>query len=357
MSSFRRPLRRVHRSLMLLGFMFSWSGFVFAQMSPEEHASHHPGQNASPGATAGMSSMGASPAPAAKGGMMEGMGEMMKEMGAPKAKELYPELMSLPELTPEKRDEVERQAHERMQTGATLMSEALSALQSATAANDLKEMEVAIAHLHEGMARYESGVAAHRAIAEGKAPRAIALQWFKRETNLSLGTAPAAHRGITPFHLFTMVLLVGFALAMLTLYYFKMRRAAALFGRIEADKGPPPPGSAPELADPNVRPEEALLNCAVCHQTKDRHLGLFGNDCASCHTTAKWTIAEYRHPSSASQSCAQCHQAPPSHYMEHFKMISMKIARMEKAEVNQCFLCHQTTAWNDIKGVGFYKHH
>ncbi len=70
--------------------------------------------------------------------------------------------------------------------------------------------------------------------------------------------------------------------------------------------------------------EEALLNCAACHSTKDRHRGLFGTDCAQCHTTAKWTIAEFRHPSSASQSCGQC---------------------------------HQTTSWNDIKGVGFYKHH
>lgn len=103
--------------------------------------------------------------------------------------------------------------------------------------------------------------------------------------------------------------------------------------------------------------EEALLNCAACHSTKDRHRGLFGADCAQCHATAKWTIAEFRHPSSASQSCAQCHQAPPSHYMMHFKMVSMTTAGVEKAEVNQCFLCHQTTSWNDIKGVGFYKHH
>lgn len=103
--------------------------------------------------------------------------------------------------------------------------------------------------------------------------------------------------------------------------------------------------------------EEALLNCASCHQTKDRHAGLFGADCASCHATAQWTIAEFRHPSAASKSCAQCHQAPPSHYMMHFKMISMKTAGVEKAEVSQCFLCHQTTSWNDIKGVGFYKHH
>ena len=108
---------------------------------------------------------------------------------------------------------------------------------------------------------------------------------------------------------------------------------------------------------PHVTPAEGTLNCAVCHSTKDPHRELFGSDCASCHGTTKWTLPEFRHPSPASQSCAQCHQAPPSHYMMHFKMISMSIARMGKAEVSQCFLCHQTTSWNDIKGVGFYKHH
>ena len=116
-------------------------------------------------------------------------------------------------------------------------------------------------------------------------------------------------------------------------------------------------GARQHSAHPYLRPEEALLNCATCHQTKDRHRGQFGTDCASCHATSKWTIAEYRHPSSASQSCAQCHQAPPSHYMMHFKMISMSVARQEHANVTQCFLCHQTTSWNDIKGAGFYKHH
>ena len=106
-----------------------------------------------------------------------------------------------------------------------------------------------------------------------------------------------------------------------------------------------------------LKPEERLLNCATCHQTKDRHRGLFGTDCASCHGTAKWTIAEFRHPSPVSQSCAQCHQAPPSHYMMHFKMIDQKVCNQPNAKVNQCFLCHQTTSWNDIKGIGWYKHH
>ena len=123
---------------------------------------------------------------------------------------------------------------------------------------------------------------------------------------------------------------------------------------------------APHATAAHLRPEEGLLNCATCHQTKDRHRGLFGNDCAQCHGTTKWTLPEFRHPSSASQSCAQCHQAPPSHYMMHFDMISKKIAGQEDAQVagccgptqvNQCYRCHQTTSWNDIKGVGFYKHH
>lgn len=104
-------------------------------------------------------------------------------------------------------------------------------------------------------------------------------------------------------------------------------------------------------------PEEAVLNCVACHSTKDPHYKLFGQDCAQCHTTAKWTIAEFRHPGPNSKDCAQCHQAPPSHYMMHFKKISAKIARQPSAKVNECYECHQTTSWNDIKGVGWYKHH
>ena len=106
-----------------------------------------------------------------------------------------------------------------------------------------------------------------------------------------------------------------------------------------------------------LTPEEAILNCVSCHANKDRHFGLFGQDCAQCHGSVAWTIPEFRHPAPTSLDCAQCHQAPPSHYMMHFKMISMTTAGVEKAEVSQCFLCHLTTAWNDIKGVGFYKHH
>ncbi len=99
------------------------------------------------------------------------------------------------------------------------------------------------------------------------------------------------------------------------------------------------------------------LDCAGCHGNEDRHQKLFGRACAACHGTERWQIAGYRHPSPGSRDCNQCHQAPPSHYMEHFGMISQRIAGQEHATVEQCWTCHQTTAWNDIRGVGLYKHH
>ena len=108
------------------------------------------------------------------------------------------------------------------------------------------------------------------------------------------------------------------------------------------------------------------LNCNGCHATKDRHLGFFGKDCAQCHATASWRIVGFQHPAPSNLDCAQCHQSPPSHSMMHFDMISKKIARQEDervagccgtANVTQCYRCHQTTNWNDIRGVGYYKHH
>jgi hypothetical protein len=129
-----------------------------------------------------------------------------------------------------------------------LMGQALDSLNAGTQSGDYAAMHEAMTRLREGAAQLESGIAARRALAEGRAPRALALAWFKQEMNLSLASVPAAHPRIGVLHIFTMVLLVAFALAMVAMYFLKMRRAAALFGRIEADKASPPPGSAPPLA-------------------------------------------------------------------------------------------------------------
>lgn len=108
---------------------------------------------------------------------------------------------------------------------------------------------------------------------------------------------------------------------------------------------------------PGVTATEAVLNCMTCHSTKDRHQGFFGGDCASCHRTASWTIPTFRHPSPRSVVCVQCHQPPPSHTMMHFTMVSQPVAKRPDARVDQCFLCHQSTSWNDIQRIGWYKHH
>ena len=99
------------------------------------------------------------------------------------------------------------------------------------------------------------------------------------------------------------------------------------------------------------------LNCAGCHDRRDPHFKWFGSDCAQCHGLESWIISGYQHPSSRSKECVQCHQAPPSHYMMHFSMVSQKFAGKEHARVDECFECHNTTGWNDIVNVGFYKHH
>lgn len=113
----------------------------------------------------------------------------------------------------------------------------------------------------------------------------------------------------------------------------------------------------PLFVHPRISAEESVLQCATCHGNDDHHFGLFGNDCVQCHRTDQWSLPEFIHPSNQSYDCNQCHEAPPSHYMQHFNMISAKVAGQHKAKVEECFVCHQTTSWNDIKRAGWYKHH
>lgn len=243
---------------VVVGLTLALSGYA---QSPDEHAKHHPkgdnpatpaaGKDAAMGGMGGGAGKDADKGGGMMGGGMEGMMDgMMKKMGVPPPKDLYPSLMSLPELTTEQREQVRGQAVERMRSGVVLMSEGLEKLATATEYEDYAAMQDATGQVREAIARFESGLAAKRALAEGKPPRQVALQWFKDEMSLQPPQGVEARNGrsgVSLFHLFTMILLVAFALAMVAMYFAKMRRAAALFGRIEADKGSPPPGSAPPL--------------------------------------------------------------------------------------------------------------
>lgn len=212
--------------LLRLALIALWIGLLLAvpargQVSKEEHEKHHPGQD--------KGKPGAIPPFGPKAGMMDGM-------GANQPKEQYPALMSLPELTPERREEILGQAHTQMQEGTALLSKGLDQLAQAAETGDNAAMQEALVQVREGLQRFESGLAAKRAVAEGKAPRDIAMQWFKREMNLS--GPPTGHEaaggpfGLSWFHFLVMVILIGFAGVMIWMYFHKMRRATDLLKRL-----------------------------------------------------------------------------------------------------------------------------
>ncbi len=313
--------KATHRAVIGgLAMALALTALRLAAQTADEHASHHPDATApaAPGMTpnpptaasappgmetgapvaapAGAPAMVPSAPMAAPGGMMEMMGKMMAPsapagagMAAPSADAsaaggmagmaaqeepggcmsegcgsgaaktpIYPSLMTLPALTPEKRAEIDALASQQLNSGLGQLARNYEALNHASQAGDHVAMQQAAGEMREALGAIGAGIAARRVLTEGKSPRNLALDWFKRDMNLAspitLGTSHTAG-GVKVFHLVTMVLLIVFALAMVAIYFFKMRRAAALFGRLEGGTGVPPPGSAPPLAgNPGASP-------------------------------------------------------------------------------------------------------
>ena len=260
----------------------------------DEHASHHPGAGAG-GASSSPAMAGGAPmaAPATAAGMapnapfgaagapLPAGGGMMNKMMAPAVPgapvpatgatggcmgggcgsgaaktPIYPSLMTLPALTPEKRTEIEALANVQLNQGMRQLTSGAELLEHAAQAGDHLAMQQSVSLMHEGLDALGAGIAARRVLAEGKSPRNLALDWFKREMNLASPIArevASTRPGIASFHLFAMVLLVTFAIVMVAMYFFKMRRTAALFKRIEpGPDGPPPSGSPPPDGAPSA---------------------------------------------------------------------------------------------------------
>lgn len=199
--------------------------------TPQEQEQHHPA--ASPSTTAPPSSRSTPAPPSTAPGVPPG--GMVAPMGAPPAPPLYPSLMTVPELTPEQHAEFERVSRGRMLAGSALMSAALERLTAAAQSGDYAAMQEATAQMREGQAQFESGLATRRALADGRAPRDIALDWFRREMNLTplaVGDAPHGFFGLSWFHSFTMFILTAFAVTMVAMYFHRMRRAEALVARL-----------------------------------------------------------------------------------------------------------------------------
>ncbi len=237
-------------------------------------------------------------------GMMEGMQKMMGGAmggavgccGAAGRKEIYPVLMGLPALTPEKRAEVKRLSEERIYEGTLLVQSAQERLSMSVASGDHDAAQLALEHFRDGLGRVSSGVAVHKLLQLGTPPPNVAAQWFKQEMSLPSTVTPEDSRGvfgILPLHLFVMALLVAFALAMVAMYFFKMRRTIALFGRIEPDAGAPPPGMAPPLSGTPgppapSGPSTAGATSASPHSASDASPGIAPEANAPPLPNSKW---------------------------------------------------------------------
>jgi ferredoxin-NADP reductase len=177
------------------------------------------------------------------GGMMAGMEQMMSRMGAPPRRELYPTLMSLPEFSPEVRKAVETEGDKRFREGVFQFTSGTRELSAAIERGDAEHEEQSLRAIREGLSLMESGLATKRLLAEGKPPKEIALQWFRKEMNLPSPAAIAGHAGPLSFsvlHLVTMSLLFACTALGFYAYVSRMHRARVLLRNLAA---PGVPGS------------------------------------------------------------------------------------------------------------------
>ncbi|MAB94304.1 MAG: NADH oxidoreductase, partial [Alteromonas sp.] len=239
----------IHRYCVILNvvlFFVIINAHAQQQTEDSEHASHHP--EAANGPSVAVSTDSPALANQVKGqpgnanammgpGMAKGMDKMMEKMGAPKPKDLYPTLMRMQSTTPEQRDSILGKASARMQQGSEQLTTGFESLARAAAVDDYTQMQVAVETVKEGIAHFDSGLAAKRAIQDGQDPRRVALTWFKSQMNL-LPSSPVNDSstlfGMTPFHTAVMLVLLIFTVVMVYVYGFKMRRAAALLEELRS---------------------------------------------------------------------------------------------------------------------------
>jgi ferredoxin-NADP reductase len=232
-----RSLRRtLWRSIRCISASLAFAVAANGQ-TPDEHASHHPAG----GADSPVATESAAPAMAGQStaGPMSEMGSMMKRMGTPPPKQFYPSLMEMPQLTPEKRQELEQLARARLTSGTALMSSGLDNLSKSALPENLTNMQNAVVQIRTGVHEFEGGIAALQALSSGQPPTEIALGWFKGNMNLPVAQDiknPHGVFGLSGFHYFTMILLIAVATALLWMNFKKMQRAKVLLARLSSDQ-------------------------------------------------------------------------------------------------------------------------
>ena len=115
-------------------------------------------------------------------------------------------------------------------------------------------------------------------------------------------------------------------------------------------------GVACARCHPNGQYKGISQACAACHQDPNFHRGVFGLDCAGCHTTSAWVPAAFNqghrfplnHGGRRASSCSTCHPRTVSNYScygchEHNRgEIENKHREESIQNFNNCVRCHPT---------------
>lgn len=213
---------------------------AFGQVSPEEHAKHHPDQ-AKSGAPA-------------SGGMMQ-MGSGMMGMGRQAPAELFPSLLQSSPRTAEQRANLERLIHERRQEGLQRFSAALEEFSQANDKGNYAAMQETLGGMRDAVATLESCDEAQQALADEPSARRTALRWFQKDMGMLPEESEPTHGiwGMSWFHFFIMLALIGFAGIMIWMYFHKMRRAANLLQDLTGGSAAAPTSpAAPQKPAPSL---------------------------------------------------------------------------------------------------------
>jgi hypothetical protein len=96
--------------------------------------------------------------------------------------------------------------------------------------------------------------------------------------------------------------------------------------------------------------------CISCHQLQDKHAGLFGTKCETCHTPKKWATISFNHDKAtkfplrgghAKLQCEQCHTGDL--YRDKLSMACIACHRKDDPHKGQlgsnCEKCHKEAGW------------
>lgn len=195
-------------------------------------------------------------------------------MGGTYSKQLYPQLMELPAMTPEARARIEADARDRIGAGNTSLVQAYGDYQLAIMNNDTAAATAAVSRLRAALAVVESGTAGLRALAGGQAPRQIALTYFRDQMNLWPAEVSAEGSaglfGLNWLHIMSMVAVSLFTLTLAAMAVGRHRRSVALVNRLTSASAAAQRAQVPSIPAPPPAQFEAAEVTSLAQTVKPK---------------------------------------------------------------------------------------